>query len=702
MCLILSKKQFRLLWCKKKWWKNKLTDQISKTFIINPNLGHPLILNTDYKVNRTEFEMELIFISNIVDPKELEEELTDKLQFIPILEYRWKVFEEKPKFKKKMNLWIRVKKIFTSKKKRKLQEEKAIYEKKRDIRRIKTQTYRGEPITGVISRAHIFSPNEMYERENLEILNSPDYLLKQHIFEDSSKFYRVTVNFTLSEEAIDWLKDYTFLMFDIIQKNEKCEDRVNNHSLIISKNDWENINFVHATDLHLAERNDRIYEMVKNWLAIEENVIELAEKSIKKIPFFRKRSKKKTKSQTKIIEPLYKRFINPNNNFRKFIRLMNKKVLRNELDFIVLTGDLIDYSILSKLPKDLKKLIDFDYKHSNWRIFKELIIDTPQKKRRGMIEGEELLCPIFTTTGNHDYRPYHYDIRWGGLYKKIGLNANEAIALNDMLAANPIGSITRSFRALKGYFYEFNSSLNYSLKLGNSFFIFLDTGPDSFKNLRDFVSGHPSVTGITTRQIRFLEYLINNKIEENDNTFLFTHAPPVNIQKKLSIFDRIAFKKSKNDFIGKFDEFKESVNKKLGKKPTQARIDLNFNVKYGTVSANWEKLISFCKDHCILTLSGHTHELKEFRLEDTEIKSHVLNAPPFSLKKIENPAAIYYDLYSELYTNPKDIEAKAPFLVQTPALGLGGYSDPKLTGAFREIKIVKGKLASFKLSFIKK
>ena len=89
-------------------------------------------------------------------------------------------------------------------------------------------------------------------------------------------------------------------------------------------------------------------------------------------------------------------------------------------------------------------------------------------------------------------------------------------------------------------------------------------------------------------------------------------------------------------------------------------------------------------------------------MEDPEIKSQVLNAPPFSLKKIENPAAIYYDLYSELYTNPKDIEANAPFLVQTPALGLGGYSDPKLTGAFREIKIVNGKLASFKLSFIKK
>ena len=89
-------------------------------------------------------------------------------------------------------------------------------------------------------------------------------------------------------------------------------------------------------------------------------------------------------------------------------------------------------------------------------------------------------------------------------------------------------------------------------------------------------------------------------------------------------------------------------------------------------------------------------------MEDSDIKTHVLDAPPFSLKKLENPAAIYYDLYSEIYTNPKDNEENAPFLIQTPALGLGGYSNPQLTGAYREIKIVKGKLTSFKVSFIKK
>ena len=691
--------------------------QSGKAILINPNLGHPLIINTDPKVKKIDFELELLFISNIPEIKEVEKFLRHKINLIPIFEYRWKLNtliktkKEKVivKEEKKNLFWKKIKYFFSSKKKRREQEEttrdEIVQDKKQDFRRIKTRIYRGDPIEGIIVSANEFSPYEVVERENLEILNPHEYLIKHNIFDGFSKFYRVKIDIKLTQEVIAWLEEFTFIMFDIIQKFENGEDRVNNHSLVVSKNDWININFIHATDLHLAERNDRIYEIVKNWLAIEGNIVDFAQQSVKKVPFFKKSLKKKTEPKPQSlqrIEPLHKRFINPNNNFKKFIRLMNKKVLQNELDFIVLTGDLIDFTILSKLSKDFKKLIDFDYNHSNWRIFKEFILDSPQKKRRGMIEGEELLCPIFTIPGNHDFRPYHYDIRWGNLYRKIGLNANEAIALNDQLFANPISSITRSFRALKGYFSEFNCSLDYSFKLGKSIFIFLNTGPDSFKNLRDFVSGHPSVTGITTRQIKFLEYLINNKVEENDYIFLFTHSPPVNIQKNLSIFDRIAFKKSKNDFIGKFDDFKESVIKKLGKKPTQARIDLNFNVKYGTVSANWEKLVNFCKDHCILTLSGHTHELNEFRLENSDIKTHVLNAPPFSLKKIENPAAIYYDLYSELYTNPRDIEANAPFLVQTPALGLGGYSNTKLVGAFREIKIVQGKLASFKLSFIKK
>jgi hypothetical protein len=118
------------------------------------------------------------------------------------------------------------------------------------------------------------------------------------------------------------------------------------------------------------------------------------------------------------------------------------------------------------------------------------------------------------------------------------------------------------------------------------------------------------------------------------------------------------------------------------------------------VSSNWEKLIKFCKDHCTLTLSGHTHTLREFRLDNSETKTTVYDSPPFSLKKIENPAAVYYDIYSELYTDAESIEKYGPFILQTPALGLGGYKNTDTVGAFRVVTIKNGKVDSFKVQYI--
>jgi hypothetical protein len=138
----------------------------------------------------------------------------------------------------------------------------------------------------------------------------------------------------------------------------------------------------------------------------------------------------------------------------------------------------------------------------------------------------------------------------------------------------------------------------------------------------------------------------------------------------------------------------------LGKSSSDARLDKTFNVKYGTVSSNWEKLIKFCRDYCALTLSGHTHRKAEYRLENPETKTSVYVSPPFSLKKIENPAAVYYDNYSDLYSDSESIEKHGPFIVQTPALGLGGYKNPETAGAYREVMIKDNKLSSFQVRYI--
>jgi len=697
-----------------------------KALLISPNLGHPLFLDIDRKFKQNEFEVNLLFVSNIKEADNFERLIKRALNLIPILEYRWKLKsyfekekEERLERKKKRSIWNKVKSIFSRKKKKKEEELPPVLEltdstgKKFDIvqnERIETlrpRAFRGDIIEGTLLKVEPVKTCEIDSIKFDSYYSPRNYLIKYNIFSGLHEFYKATIRFRLSKEVLEYLEGFNFIMFDLWQEMPNKEIRVSYHSIVVSKNKWSDFKFFHATDLHLAERNDRIYEIVKKWNASVRNsdLGELLAKGAKAVSFFQRLLIKKPEDKIPIksTEPLRKRFINPNNNFRKFIKLVNKKVNKNDLDFVVLTGDLIDFVVLSKIPTEKRKTLHFNYKDSNWRIFKEILLNFPQEKRRGMVSGEEILCPIFTIPGNHDYRPFHYDLRWGNLYRKIGLFQNEVLALNEELMANPISSITKSFSALKAYLIEINSSLDYFIKLGNNNFIFLNTGSDSFKKLMDFLSGHPSVTGISEKHIKYLENLINHKLEPENNTYLMLHGPPINPKKKISALKRYAMSKPAKELITKIDEFKESLIHKSGKKLSLARIDNKFDVQYGAISTNWEKLLKFCLDFCILTLSGHTHELKEFRLSDPQdLKTKIVetHTSPFSLKKLENPAAIYYDIYSEQYDNPEDIENHAPFVVQTPALGLGSYKNPKSESAFREIVIKKGRLASFKVKYL--
>jgi len=699
-----------------------------KALLISPNLGHPLFLDIDSKFKQKEFEVNLLFVSNIKDTDNFERFIKHALNFIPILEYKWKLKtyfekekEDRLERKKKRSIWDKIKSIFSRKKKKKEEELPPVLEltdstgKKFDIVQAeKIETLRPRAFRGDLIKATLLKvePVKTCEIDNIKYDSyySPrNYLTKYNIYSGLNEFYKATIHFRLSKEVLEFLESYNFVMFDLWQEMPNKEIRVSYHSIVVSKNKWSDFKFFHATDLHLAERNDRIYEIVKKWnvLVRKSDLGELLAKGAKAVSFFQRLLIKKPKDKipSKSIEPLRKRFVNPNNNFRKFIKLVNKKVNKNDLDFVVLTGDLIDFAVLSKIPTEKRKKLNFNYKDSNWRIFKEILLNFPQEKRRGMVSGEEILCPIFTIPGNHDYRPFHYDLRWGNLYRKIGLLQNEVIALNEELMANPISSITKSFSALKAYLIEINSSLDYDIKFGNNNFIFLNTGSDSFKKLMDFLSGHPSVTGITEKHIKYLENIINCRLEPENNTFLMLHGPPINPKKKISALKRYAMSKPIKELITKIDEFKESLIQKSGKKLSLARIDNKFDVQYGAISTNWEKLLKFCLDFCVLTLSGHTHELKEFRLSDPQdLKTKIVDThtSPFSLKKLENPAMIYYDIYSEQYDNPEDIENHAPFVVQTPALGLGSYKNPKSESAFREIVIKKGRLASFKVKYLKR
>ena len=699
-------------------YMNELSQAIHpQVYILNPNLGHPLFLKIDKKLKMREFEIGFLCASNVSDITEVKRKLQETIEILPVFESNWelkRLIEEEKKrraqkikdVKKKLNLWRRL--LFKVSKKRRASFEEEIgaeYDKiiekyEEELKERRENAIRGNAIKPVLIDIQPASVTGI-DRPDFDSYQSPvEYYKKHEILDVFIHFFNISFKYEISEAIREYLKIYNFVMFDIIQRLDDNGTRTNYHSLVISKQEWDNFSFIHATDLHIAERNDSIYEIVKNWLKIfklESLEDQKKEGFFSKITKFFQKIPEKLEDAQKDLKPLKKRYVNPNNNFRSFIKHINKEVLENKIEFVILTGDLIDFAILSTISKDSRKSSEFEYTTTNWKIFKNIVLNQNTPDKRGVIKGEELLCPIFTVPGNHDYRPNHYDLRWGGLYKKIGLNANEALALNDKYMANPITAITKSFRALKGYLLEINSSLDYFLKLGQNNFIFLNSGSDSFKNLRDLISGKPSVTGLSAKQISFLKRLKNTQLKSGEHTFLLLHGPPINPKKSISLLKRVGKMISSDQLLTEISQFKESLFQKLGLTKAKARIDEDFNIQFGTISSHWEDLIDFCKNNVILTLSGHTHELKEFRLGSPNVNGKEYNG---SKSEEINDIPIYYDLYSEIYTNAGDIEENGPFIVQTPALGLGGYHNPKLVGGFREIHIKNGKLDSFKVKFI--
>ena len=129
------------------------------------------------------------------------------------------------------------------------------------------------------------------------------------------------------------------------------------------------VRFAHLTDLHVAERND-IWK--KEWRS------------------------------TIGTEPAAsnQKFVNFNQHLRTFIRWANKEANAGRLDLVLVLGDLVDFVAqgLGDSPTD----------ESNWRFVAEMFTGAGEEPGRG---NRGLRVPIFTSTGNHDWRfsPYPPD-----------------------------------------------------------------------------------------------------------------------------------------------------------------------------------------------------------------------------------------------------------------------------------------------------
>ncbi|MFX1503827.1 MAG: hypothetical protein ACFFDH_22890, partial [Promethearchaeota archaeon] len=269
-------------------------ENIEKMFLISPNLGHPSILQIDRKLKKKKFQASLLFISDTSDPDNFRDLIYNKLSLVPLFDYKWSyklILVKKPK-----GLFSKWRKRRARKKRMKFFEDKDVDLTEADLnleklKKLKSQLHRGKPVFPKIINIESISIIPIQNISNINNLNPQEFLIKNQVFGEISKFYKVDIEFSLNKKVLEFLKERNFVMFDIHCPN----NRINYHSLVISKQRWNDFIFIHATDLHLAERNDRLYEIIKKWTvsSITKSVEDFFETDKKKLKI-----KKKKKSQS--------------------------------------------------------------------------------------------------------------------------------------------------------------------------------------------------------------------------------------------------------------------------------------------------------------------------------------------------------------------------------------------------------------------
>ncbi|MHA1341306.1 MAG: metallophosphoesterase family protein [Promethearchaeota archaeon] len=567
--------------------------------------------------------------------------------------------------------------------------------------------------------------------------------------------------FTVESADDNYLKYY--------MKHQNGEDipknvmRINYHSLVLCSKPISKIDsmqFWHATDLHIAASNDEMPYVIFNKV----KGTEMRQKDLEKSKAAMQRVQEylmKNYTPDDVLKAINERLSDPdsfifpvssdetpydiseadlpysldeffwqlpieyraqncNNNLRIFIYQANEAFKRGELDFIVFSGDLIDFVG----PRGKYK---HDFKASNWKVFMDIILGKPHKLNYGgLLPPEELMVPIFTVPGNHDYRGYSYPPTFAN--EMLGFT-DEEIKLYPSSKLSYILSLRANIKYLRGYFQFINCDLNFAKKIGNTHLLFVDTDKDSFKDIYDLVFGSPSTKGLRDSQMIWLRNYCNKNVLDTDRVIIIMHSPllnPPKIEISRDTLEKIfpELKKKEEETGQKLINIKLLKEYFLIDKFDDPRIDSLIDLKFGTIVKNWEEMLAFCLDcrnkgitkPVDLVLCGHAHKNLEFRIES--LMGRELQKQPnlelFPFKKIPLPCAVYMGNYSLEYKAEIDylntlekekkeqrlanynlITNKFPFILQTTALGPRSQREFSNLQAYRKITIKHNRIEGF-------
>jgi hypothetical protein len=198
--------------------------------------------------------------------------------------------------------------------------------------------------------------------------------LRSRIFGGKARFflYRAKPIFPLRDGMLKAVnRQHRLTLYDLLLKNGEQWVGTVFHSLCLRPPE-ERLRFIHLTDLHTALRNDLYEDNLRD-----------------------------TVSYSSPGEAARKRFNNFNENLRCFIRYANDLADKGELDFVFMLGDLIDFLRQGFHDRE-------DFGGNNYRFFRGLVLGGGNEKNRST-SNPGLKVPIFTSTGNHDWRLFSYD-----------------------------------------------------------------------------------------------------------------------------------------------------------------------------------------------------------------------------------------------------------------------------------------------------
>ena len=308
-------------------------------------------------------------------------------------------------------------------------------------------------------------------------------------------------------------------LYDIILKFPSRSHSIAPHSLYF-KDNWDDFNFIHATDVHVSRRLDGFRK------------------------FFTDRT----------MHDAVRNFNNFNDNFREFIRYANKLHKQGLIDFVVLTGDLVDYVF-----EDGGK----HYHNNNFVYLENIIRGLTGKPDK--VQNDELLVPVFTSLGNHDYRIRAYyplftvDIqapasnRTMEQFGSMNITKDEArilteqhLGITEMVSSDTAIDMIKPDREnrdgnLDHYFKSINRDASYEVQLGNHRLIMIDGKWDGgtiegtwdaivyylgFKGEAEdnFADGSPDSVGFNSTELT----MVSRALQNDGLVIICMHAPVIN------------------------------------------------------------------------------------------------------------------------------------------------------------------------------